>query len=156
MPDRSRSRRSASLALAFVIAAAWLAPVSAHAAIVDSVTSGTAALPNSATPTQVALTGVDITKAFVLCSIGTDNAMPDQALYTCDLNNGGTGGAARLTITPTTNPGNTTTRVQYYVVEFAAGVSVRRGITVFNGTSGTGLTQTPTLTAVDCTKSWVL
>jgi len=139
-----------------LVVATWLAPASARAAIVDSVTSGTAALPNSATPTQIALTGVDITKAFVLCSTGTDNAMPDAALYTCDLNNGDTGGATRLTITPTTNPGNTTTRVQYYVTEFAAGVSVQRGTTTFNGTSGTGLTQTATLTAVDCTKSWVL
>src|SRR5262245_27639660 len=155
MPDRSRSSRSVVLAL-LALVVAWLAPAAAHAAIVDSVTSGTAALPNSATPTQIALTGVDITKAFVLCSIGTDNAMPDEALYTCDLNNGGAGGAARLTITPSTNPGNTTTRVQYYVVEFAAGVSVQRGIATFNGTSGAGLTQTPTLTSVDCTKSWVL
>ena len=156
MLDRPRGIRSAGLALLALIVAAWLAPLSAQAAIVDSVTSGTAALPNSATPTQIALTGVDITKAFVMCSIGTDNTMPDEALYTCDLNNGGSGGAARLTITPTTNPGNTTTRVQYYVVEFAAGVSVQRGTTVFTGTSGTGLTQTATLTSVDCTKSWVL
>src|SRR5262245_57846321 len=117
MPDRSRGIRSVGFALLTLIVATWLAPASARAAIVDSVTSGTAALPNSATPTQIALTGVDITKAFVLCSIGTDNAMPEEALYTCDLNNGGTGGAARLTITPSTNPGNTTTRVQYYVVE---------------------------------------
>ena len=46
--------------------------------------------------------------------------------------------------------------MQYYVAEFTAGVSVQRGTTVFTGTSGTGLTQTATLTAVDCTKSWVL
>jgi len=148
--------RPVRLALLAILVAAWLAPASVHAAIADSVTSGTASLPNSATPTQIALTGVDITTAFVLCSTRTDNAMPDEALYTCDLNNGGTGGAARLTITPSTNPGNTTTRVQYYVVAFSAGVSVQRGTTVFTGTSGTGLTQTATLTAVDCTKSWVL
>ena len=121
MRDRTAGTRRAGLALLAIVVAAWLAPTSAHAAIVDSVTSGVAALPNNATPTQIALTGVDITKAFVLCSTGTDNAMPDEALFTCDLNNGGTGGAARLTITPSTNPGNTTTRVQYYVASSRPG-----------------------------------
>ena len=143
-------------ALAAVIFVGWLAPGPGDAAIVQSVTSGTASLPNSATATQVALTGVDISKAFVLCSTRTANTTPDMALYTCDLNTGGAGGAARLTITPSAAPGNVTTRVQYYVVEFDAGVSVQRGTTTLNGTSGAGLTQTPAISSVDCTKSFVL
>ena len=104
-------------------------------------TSGTASLPNSATATQVALTGVDITKAFVLCSTRTANTTPDMALFTCDLNTGGAGGAARLTITPTAAPGNTTTRVQYYVAEFDAGVSVQRGTTTLQRHEPHGLTR---------------
>jgi hypothetical protein len=143
-------------ALAAIIFAGWLAPGPGDAAIVKSVTSGTASLPNSVAATQVALTGVDITKAFVLCSTRTANTTPDVALYTCDLNTGGAGGAARLTITPSAAPGNATTRVQYYVVEFDAGVSVQRGTTTFNGTSGAGLTQTPAISSVDCSKSFVL
>jgi hypothetical protein len=138
-----------------LVVAAWLTPAIAHAAILNAVTSGTASLPNSATPTQIALTGVDITKAFVLCSIRTEASTGDAALFTCDLNNGGTGGAARLTITPSTAPGNTTTRVQYYVAEFDAGVSVQRGTATFSGTSLTPA-ATPTLSAVDCTKSFAL
>ncbi|HUK63432.1 MAG TPA: hypothetical protein VLV15_08865, partial [Dongiaceae bacterium] len=145
--------RWAVLALALAVG---LIPAPARAAIVDRVTSGVASLPNSATPTQIALPGLDITQAFVVCSTGTDNTSPDQALFTCDLNDGGSGGAARLSITPSAAPGNTTTRVQYYVAEFAAGVSVQRGITILNGTAGAGLIQTPTLAAVDCAKSWVL
>ena len=79
-------------ALAAIIFAGWLAPGPGDAAIVKSVTSGTASLPNSVAATQVALTGVDITKAFVLCSTRTANTTPDVALYTCDLNTGGRAG----------------------------------------------------------------
>jgi hypothetical protein len=132
-----------------------LAPSVGQAALVSAVTSGTASLPDSATATQISLSGVDITKAFVLCSIRTQNSSGDDALFTCDLNNGGAGGTARLTITPSVAPGNTTTRVQYYVTEFDAGVSVQRGAATFSGTSTTP-TATPSLTAVDCAKSFVL
>lgn len=134
---------------------AWMAPAVAHAAIVRTVTSGTASLPDSDAPTPIALAGVDITRAFVLCSTRTANTSADDGMVSCDLNTGGPGGAARLTITPATELGNTTTRVQYYVVEFGAGVSVQHGIAVFSGTNTTP-TATPTLTAVDCTKSFVL
>ncbi len=79
-----------------------------------------------------------------------------MALYTCDLNNGGAGGAARLTITPSVAPGNATTRVQYYVAEFDAGVSVQRGIDDASTARALTPTAAPTLTAVDCTKSFVL
>ncbi len=153
--DRLTATRAWRIVLTAALAVAAGVPAPVEAAIVNKVTSGTASLPNSSTPTQVSLTGVDISKAFVLCSTRTANTSQDEALYTCDLNNGGTGGAARLTITPAVAPGNTTTRVQYYVVEFAAGVSVQRGTATFSGTSTTP-TATPSLTAVDCTKSFVL
>ena len=140
------------LALAAVLA---LAPGRGEAAVLNAVTSGTASLPNSATATQASLSGIDIAKAFVLCSTRTANSSGDDGLFTCDLNNGGSGGTARLTITPSVAPGNTTTRVQYYVAEFDAGVSVQRGLATFSGTSLTP-PAAPSLAAVDCTKSFVL
>jgi hypothetical protein len=140
----------------FVLAAVLaLAPGAGEAAVINAVTSGTASLPNSATATQISLTGIDITRAFVLCSTRTANSSGDDGLFTCDLNTGGTGGTARLTITPSVAPGNTTTRVQYYVAEFDAGVAVQRGTATFTGTSLTP-SAAPSLTAVDCTKSFVL
>jgi len=126
-----------------------------EAALVNQVFSGTVSMPNSATPTQVALTGVDISRAFVLCSTRTANDTAQLALYTCELNNGGVGGAARLTITPSAAPGNTTTRVSYHVAEFTAGVSVQRGTSTFVNTSLTP-SAAATITSVDCTKSFVL
>ena len=78
---RTKGAKFARLAaLAVMITTGWLAPRPGDAAIVSSVTNGTASLPNSSTPTQVALTGVDITKAFVLCSTRTANTTPDMAL----------------------------------------------------------------------------
>lgn len=134
---------------------ACLTPSVGEAALLNRVFSGTVTLADSATPTQVALTGVDITKAFVVCSSRAPNSTVNQALYSCDLNNGGAGGAARLTITPAAAPGATTANVQYYVAEFLAGVSVQRGTATFSGTSLTP-SATPSLTAVDCTKSFLL
>jgi hypothetical protein len=140
-------------ALAALIALVCLGSAPGEGAVLNAVTSGTASLPNSATATQVSLPGLDITKAFVLCSTRTANTSGDEGLFTCDLNV--SGGTSRLTITPSFAPGNTTTRVQYYVAEFDAGVSVQRGIATFTGTSLTP-TAAPTLTAVDCAKSFVL
>jgi hypothetical protein len=149
-PGRRSWRAAVITALVLV---ACLAPVVGEGAILNAVTSATASLPNSATPTQISLSGIDITKAFVLCSIRTANSSGDDGLFTCDLNT--TGGTPRLTITPSVAPGNTTTRVQYYVAEFDSGVSVQRGTATFSGTSRTP-SAAPTLTAVDCTKSFVL
>jgi hypothetical protein len=127
----------------------------ADAALLNRVYSNTVTLPNSASATNVALTGVDITRAFVVCSMRAPTSTVSQALYSCDLNNGGPGGAARLTITPAAAPGTTTAAVHYYVAEFLAGVSVQRGTATFNGTSLTP-SATPSLSAVDCTKSFLL
>ncbi len=150
----ARPRRSALLGAILAIAA-WLSPVAGEAALLRTVTSGTVNLPNSATATQIALTGTDITKTFVICGLRSPDSTPNLALYSCDLNNGGAGGAARLTITPSAAPGGANAFVQYYVAEFTAGVSVQRGSVTFSGTSLTP-SAAPTLTAVDCTKSFVL
>jgi hypothetical protein len=153
-PGTGRSRIALVSGIALV-ALLTLGATASHAALVNAVTSGTASLPDSASATHLALTGVDIDKAFVLCSTRTENTTQDDALYTCDLNTGGAGGAARLTITPSVAPRNTSTRVQYYVVEFEAGVAVQRGTTTFTGTS-TMPSTAPALAAVDCTESFVL
>jgi len=150
----ARPRQSALLG-AILALAAWLSPVVGEAALLRTVTPGTVNLPNSATATQIALTGTDITKAFVICGLRSPDSTPNLALYSCDLNNGGPAGAARLTITPSAAPGGTNAYVQYYVAEFTAGVSVQRGTATFTGTSLTP-SAAPTLTAVDCTKSFLL
>jgi hypothetical protein len=128
------SRANAVLGAMLAIAT-WLAPATAEAALLKAVTSGTVNLPNSAGPTQIALTGTDITRAFVVCTLRSPDSTPSAALYSCDLNNGGPAGAARLTITPSAAPGGTNAYVQYYVAEFTAGVSVQRGTTTFTETS---------------------
>ena len=133
----------------------WLVPLTGEAALLKTVTSGMVNLPNSAGATQIALTGTDITRAFVVCALRSPDSTPNLALYGCDLNNGGPAGAARLTITPTAAPGGTNAYVQYYVAEFTAGVSVQRGTATFTGASLTP-SAAPTLTAVDCTKSFLL
>src|SRR5215470_16722914 len=153
---RLATARGAAVVLGAALTfATWLAPTTGDAALLKTVTAGTVNLPNSATATQIALTGTDITKTFVICGLRSPDSTPNLALYSCDLNNGGAGGAARLTITPTAAPGGTNAFVQYYVAEFTAGVSVQRGTATFSGTSLTP-TAAPTLAAVDCTKSFVL
>lgn len=143
--------------VAVLACAACLAPAAADAALLNRVFSGTVNMPDSATPTQIALTGVDISKAFVVCSSRSEKDEPRLALFTCDLNNNGVGGTARLTITPGVKPGNTTTWVQYYVAEFLAGVSVQSGTATFSGTGlAPTVASTPSLGAVDCAKSFVL
>lgn len=153
---RLTAARGAAAAIGVGLAlGTWLAPAIGEAALLRTVTSGTVNLPNSATATQIALTGTDITKAFVICGLRSPDSTPNLALYSCDLNNGGAGGTARLTITPTAAPGAANAFVQYYVAEFTAGVSVQRGTATFSGT-GLAPSAAPTLTAVDCTKSFVL
>src|SRR5437879_4675313 len=126
MGASTRVFRTMGLALAL---AAALLPGFAEAAIVKIVTSGSQAMPASTTATQIALpAGTDITKSFVVCSTRTTQATPDIYMMSCDLNNGGAGGAGRLTITPgSTAPAAGSTTVSYYVAEFSAGVSVQRG-----------------------------
>ena len=138
-----------------LVLALSLAPAVVEAAVVKSVTSGNIILPASASPSNIALPGVDITKAFVVCASETINTDPSRMLASCDLNNGGGGGAAQLSITPGAAPAATTILVQYSVVEFTAGVSVQRGTATFTGTNLTP-TAAPSLTSVDCTKSFVV
>jgi len=152
----TRGVRGLGVLLALV---AWMAPVAAEAAILKIVTTGTVSLPASTTPTQITLpTGNDISRSFVICSTRTSDSTPDVYQIGCDLNNGGSGGAGRLTITPgATAPGSAgSTSVTYYVAEFTAGVSVQRGTATFSGTNLTPTAAVTLSTAVDCTKSFVL
>ena len=132
-----------------------LAPAAVEAAILESVTSNYVILPASAAATNVALPGVDISRAFVVCTSETLNTDPSRALATCELNNNGSGGAAQLSITPGAAPAATTIAVFYHVAEFVAGVSVQRGTTTFSGTALTP-SSTPSLSAVECTKSFAI
>ena len=150
--------RGTRRALLLAALAACLAPGGAQAAVLEIVTSGTRTMPASTTAQQITLpTGNDITKSFVICSTRTTNSTPDIYQVGCDLNNGGSGGAGRLTITPgSTAPAASSQFVTYYVAEFSAGVSVQRGTATFSGTSLTPSSAVTLSTAVDCTKSFVL
>src|SRR5262249_26094710 len=90
---RKIARLAATCGISAVLGAAmtlatWLAPGTGDAALLKTVTSGTVNLPNSATATQISLTGTDITKAFVICDLRSPDSTPSLALYGCDLNNG--------------------------------------------------------------------
>ena len=138
--------------------AVCLAPEAGEAAILRIVTAGTQTMPASTTAQQITLpTGNDITKSFVICATRTAEGSPDVYQVGCDLNNGGSGGAGRLTITPgATAPASNSQFVSYYVAEFSAGVSVQRGSTTITGTNLAPTTAVTLSTAVDCTKSFVL
>ena len=146
------------LRLMLLALAVCLAPSGGEAAILKIVTSGSQLMPNSTTATNIALpSGNDITKSFVICYTRTTQSTPDIYQIGCALNNGGSGGAGQLTITPgPTAPATSSTTVNYYVAEFAAGVSVQRGTATFSGTSLTPSSAVTLSTAVDCTKSFVL
>jgi hypothetical protein len=149
-------RGKAVLSVALVLAAlAWL-PMTASAALLKSVTGNSVNLPNTNAVTNVALTGIDLTKAFVICSQQSPDSTPANMLYACDLNNGGPSGAAQLSITPSAAPAGTNAWVQYSVAEFTAGVTVQRGTATFSGTSLTPTAAVTLSPAVDCTKSFVL
>ena len=95
-----RVRANGLLSTAIVLAAIACLPLPASAALLKSVTSGTVTLPNNTTPTQIALAGVDITKAFVICSHRSFDSTSSNMLYACDLNNGGGPFAARIAADP--------------------------------------------------------
>lgn len=125
----------------------WLAPFSAEAASLKSLQSAVTAVPSS---TAVAVTlspSVDATKAFVVCSARTTSDNSNRRV-TCVLSN------TTLTIDGGTNVGATVS-VSWYVAEFAGGVTVQRGTGAFAAGS-TVPSPLPSLTAVDCTKSFVV
>ncbi|HEU5193195.1 MAG TPA: hypothetical protein VFW70_00545, partial [Methylomirabilota bacterium] len=156
---RTPARRGIRPVLHLLVLVASLIPAVGDAAILKVVTSGTQTMPASTTAQQITLpTGNDITKSFVICATRTTQTTPDIYQVGCDLNNGGTGGAGRLTITPgATAPSAANVQfVSYYVAEFAAGVSVQRGSTTITGVNLTPTTPVTLSTAVDCTKSFVL
>ena len=137
--------------LAAVLLVGLLAPLTAQAAIFKTVQTGSVTFSNSSAAQSVNLrSDTDITKAFVTCAYQTSVATA-RTLQTCELVSGS---PPKVTITP---GGATTSIVQWYVAEFESGVSVQRGTITFNGTSGTGLSQTQSLTTtVDATKSFTL
>ena len=151
--------RLAGLVLgATLLAVAW-APGDAAAAILKRVHSGTTTVANSTTATTVELTNLangDIGKAFVVCS-ASSTADQSNRRVTCELTTGTSN--AVLSIKPDVAPGASTMVVAWHVAEFEVGVSVQRGTTFFAATDpgpDTHLTNDVTITAVDCTKSFVV
>lgn len=155
------ARKALLVAVALVVAvAAWLVPAATGAAIIDQVYTGCisnlTSLPTGCASglgisSTVTLTGVTASAAFVVCSTRTTSTIPNVALASCQLAQSGSDTV--LTIAFSSAPAANTTAVQYYVAVFEAGVSVQRGSASFT----TGLTPTaaPSITAVDCTKSFV-
>jgi hypothetical protein len=125
-------------------------PSAVHAAILKRVHSGSTTIANtSGTPVTVALELPDATKAFVVCSSRSNNNSP-QHQATCILSNNLLSietGATSITASAVT--------VSWYVAEFESGVSVQRGTVSFAFGSASPATA-PTITSVDCTKSFVV
>jgi hypothetical protein len=143
--------RHLAVAATLALVVGLTASTASAAILKNSVRTGSVS-PSVAT-TNVALTGVDITKAFVVCSSRTANSVSRVAFASCQLDNGGPGGAAQLTIALGAAPAAGEFTVQYYVAEFEAGVSVQRGSsTLANGV----VTAGPTISSVDCSKTFLI
>src|SRR5687768_4939372 len=129
--------------LAFGVAA--FCPLVAEAAILKRVHSGTTTVSN-ASGVAVTLQLPDASKAFVICTASTTSNNSNERV-TCVLSNN------TLTIDGGSSITNNAVVVAWYVAEFESGVTVQRGTASFaaNATS-----VTPTITAVDCSRSFVM
>ena len=108
-----------------------------------SIQTGTVSM-TAATRTATIAT-VDPAKSFVLCYFRTNSSNASDA-PTCTLTNS-------TTVTVQTGAANSSEIVQWYVVEFATGMTVQRGSTNFTTTDTTINVST---TAVDTAKTFVL
>jgi hypothetical protein len=136
-------RLASSLGVLAVIAgtAAW-----GEAATLKRVHSGLTIVNDTTTATTVALDLPDATRAFVVCTAGTLSDDSNKRV-TCELQDN------QLAIQADVAPGAFTIGVEWQVAEFEDGVTVQRGTAAF---ASSATTANPVLTAVDCTKSFVL
>lgn len=137
--------RIARLLLLVAFGLAWLGSGEVDAAILKRVHSGTTTVSSTAGVT-VTLELPDATKAFVICTASSTSNNSNQRA-TCVLSDNA------LTIDVGSNSASSSTVVSWYVAEFERGVTVQRGTASFaaNATS-----VTPALSAVDCSKSFVV
>jgi hypothetical protein len=147
----SRGVRPVLLLIALV---ACLAPGAGEAAILKQVTASSIILPGN-TVNNVALANVtNINKAFVACQTETSNTAPSTMIATCELTTD-VSGNAQLTITTGATVTNNTILVQVLrgrVLGRRDGAARGGLVHRTNTTPGSA----PSLTAVDCTKSFVL
>jgi hypothetical protein len=139
------TRPKARLTALVAFGLASLAASGADAAILKRVHSGTTTV-TSASAATVTLELPDASKAFVVCTASTtDNDSNNRV--TCVLSDN------TLTIDGGSSITNSAVVVSWHVAEFLSGVSVQRGTASFaaNATS-----VTPSIAAVDCSKSFVV
>ena len=139
----TKPSRQAVALVAFGLA--WLTPLVADAAILKRVHSGTTTV-TSASGVTVTLQLPDASKAFVVCTASTTSNNSNERV-TCVLSNN------TLTIDGGSGMTSSAVVVAWYVAEFESGVTVQRGTASFaaNATS-----VTPSISAVDCSKSFVM
>jgi hypothetical protein len=135
------------LTLAFGVA--W--SLSARAAVIKNVQTGTVTMPGGSPIATVAIASVNTARAFVICYflVGNNNSQVAAQRVTCELT-----GATTLTITNGVQDGAEV--VRWYAVEFSSGVTVQRGIVPTATYSvGTATVNVP-IAAVNLAKTFVL
>ena len=105
---------------------------------------------SSASRSVTLATAVDPTTAFVVCTSRSSSAQPNRRA-TCELGSGN----PTTSLTVTAGSADSTTVVRWYVAEFAAGVSVQRGVSTFFAGSTTPSSE-PAFSAVTLAKSFVI
>lgn len=136
-------RRSLSALSALVLALSLVLGTNVSAAVLKSVQTNAATVTAL---TDVTITAVNMTRAFVICQSDTGGGNSNATVrVTCELTS-----STNLRITP----GNTIAAetVRWHVVEFYSGVTVQRGVASLGG----ALTANAALTAVDLSKSFAL
>jgi hypothetical protein len=135
------------MVLAFGVA--W--SLSASAAVVKNVQTGTVTMPGGSPVATVAITSVNTARTFVICYflVGNNNGQTDAQRVTCELT-----GATTLTITNGVADGAEV--VRWYVVEFLSGVTVQRGLVPTTTYTAVTATVPVPIAAVNLAKTFVL
>jgi len=136
--------------LLIAIATGW--SLSAVAAVIKSVRSGTVAMAAAIQTVNFAAPGVNAARSFVVCQQdqngGVGGGGSDPAFRaTCVLTN-------NTTLTITTSVANANQTVQWYVAEFLSGVTVQRGLQTIAAASLAGAAIP--IVAVNRARSFVL
>lgn len=127
-----------------VIALTALFTPTAEAAVLRSLQTNT--ITQTVAVQNIAITNVDTTKTFVLCHNLTNSSNPSNRV-TCEL-------TAATNLRISSGAANASETVRWWVVEFASGVSVQRGLQAI--AAGAATQNVALGTAVDLARTFVL
>jgi hypothetical protein len=134
----------------FVLAFGMACSLSARAAVIKNVQTGTVTM-GATTAATVAITSVNTLRTFVMCYflVGDNNSQVAAQRVTCEL-------TGPTTLTITNGVPDTAEVVRWYVVEFLSGVTVQRGLVPTATYSvGTATVNVP-IAAMNLAKTFVL